>query len=399
MAESLSPGAPVARTDPELAFIERLGLAVLRRTPAYPAVAGEDDPIHIINADERRAIQRIERGAVLRAMIAGALSGSASASTAMWAHRAFIRHGHAASSADAARFWLIVGSTTVIASVFEIGFLYWDALRTVHRMASAAGLKLSERELSAEQREIALALARAALEVPNPPHPFEGVNPHRERVRALIVVSSLLYKGKVALTNLLVKGALRSFIGRSLARRALELTTVPVTALWNAVVCWLVVREARIRAMGPSAALELVGQALRDLEPSREGREAALRAVASAIVRTRDLHPNHVAVFRAFAARGDAIRPDELDDPQRFVARLSRLSPVDQCLALRLLVIAAILDGRLTRAERRLLEDAFAACGRSLELRHVEQLRRAFVAGRELRFELVRAITDGAAQS
>lgn len=377
-----------------LALLERLGLAVLRRSPAHPPVADADDPIHILNPAERRALRRIERGALLRAAIAGALSGSASASAALWAHRFLRPDGSAATTADALRFWAVVGGATLVASSFEIGFLYWDALRSVHRMATAAGLKLSDQALTREQREVALALARAALEVPNPAQPVFGVNPHRESVPALITLSALLYKAKVALTNFLVKGLLRSFIGRSLGTRALELVTIPVTAIWNAVVCWLVVREARIRAMGPSAALELVTFAFADLAPSSAGHEGALRAVASSIVRTQDLHPNHVAVLRALAAQIGNFDVEEPDDSRRFLATLAALSASDQRLSLRLLVIAAILDGRLARAERRLLTQAFAACGRRVDLGSIERLRRTFTAGRELNFDLVRAVTD-----
>jgi hypothetical protein len=245
----------LSESEVELALLERFGLSILRRSPAHPAVAGEDDPIHVLNPDERRALRRIERGAVLRAATAGALSGSASAGAAIWARRFLGPEGAAHSSADALRFWGTVGCATLVASAFEIGFLYWDALRSVHRMATAAGLKLSQQELSRDQREIALALARAALELPNPPHSELGVDPRRESIRWILALASLLYKAKIALTNFLFKGVLRSLIGQSLATAALELVTVPVTAIWNAVVCWYVVREARLRAMGPSAAL------------------------------------------------------------------------------------------------------------------------------------------------
>lgn len=387
----------LSETKVELALLERFGLSVLRRSPAHPAVADEDDPIHVLNPEERRALRRIERGAVLRAAAAGALSGSASAGAAIWARRFLGPEGSAHSNADALRFWGTVGCATLVASVFEIGFLYWDALRSVHRMATAAGLKLSDQELSRDQREIALALARAALELPNPPHSELGVDSRRESIRWILALASLLYKAKIALTNFLFKGVLRSLIGQSLATAALELVTVPVTAIWNAVVCWYVVREARLRTMGPSAALELVTFALADLEPSPAGREAALRAVASAIVKTHDLHPNHLAVLRVFLAKSAQLEIEELDDSTRFLGRLRDLSRIDQTLALRLLVIAAILDGRLTRDERRLLTSAFRECGRVVDLGQVERLRRMLVAGQELDFALVQSVSDGLA--
>ena len=57
-------------TQVKLPLLERLGLAVLRRSPAHAPVAAEDDPIYVLNADERRELRRIERRAVRRAATA-----------------------------------------------------------------------------------------------------------------------------------------------------------------------------------------------------------------------------------------------------------------------------------------------------------------------------------------
>ena len=380
--------------EPELPLFERFGLAVLRRAPTRGAVAGEDDPIHVLNADEQRELRRIERQAVRRAAIAGALSGAASAAAAIWAHRYIGPDGSPHSAADGARFWTVVIAATVVASIFEIGFLYWDALHAVHAMGCAAGLKLSESDLRGEQRDVALALARAALELPNPPHRMFGVDPRRESIRWVVALASILYKAKIALTTFLMKVVLRGLLGRFMGRALFELVTIPVTAIWNAVVCFLVVREARLRMMGPSAAIELVGFALADWAPNPSGRAAAFRSVASAVVRTQDLHPNHLALLRVLADRLGPAAVEEVDDTARFLAELAALEPTDRRLVLRLLVIAAVLDGKLTRAEKRLLAEAFRVCNRPLALDRVEELRRAFSAGRGLDFELVRRLTD-----
>jgi hypothetical protein len=379
---------------PELLLFERLGLAVLRRTPAHTPVASADDPIHVLNAEEQRELRGIERRAVLRAAAAGALSGAATAAAAIWAHRFLGPDGVPLSAADGACFWFVVIAVTVVASILEIAFLYWDALRSVHAMATAAGLGLSAHELSGEKRDVALALARAALELPNPPHRVFGVNPRRESVPWVVAGAALLYRAKIALTTFLIKAGLRSLLGRVMGRALFELVAIPVTAGWNAIVCFLVVREARLRTMGPSAASELVGFALADHTPSPAGRAAAFRSVASAIVRTQDFHPNHLALLRVLAERLGTGEIDEVDDSSRFLVEIARLEPDDERLVLRLLVIAAVLDGKLTRAERRLLSDAFAACRRTLSLDAVERLRRAFKAGRGLDFEHVKRLVD-----
>jgi hypothetical protein len=322
------------------------------------------------------------------------LSGSATAAAAIWAHRYIGPAGVPLSAADGARFWFVVIAVTFVASIFEIGFLYWDALRSVHAMATAAGLGLSAEELSGEKREVALALARAALELPNPPQRVFGVNPRRESIPWVVAGAALLYRAKIALTTFLLKAGLRSLLGRVMGRALFELVTIPVTACWNAIVCFLVVREARLRTMGPSAASELVGFALADHTPSAAGRAAAFRSVASAIVRTQDFHPNHLALLRVLVERLGPEAIDDIDDSSRFLTEVARLEPGDERLVLRLLVIAAVLDGKLTRAERRLLSEAFSACRRTLALEQVERLRRAFKAGRGLDFGHVKRLVD-----
>lgn len=110
----------------------------------------------------------------------------------------------------------------------------------------------------------------------------------------------------------------------------LAFVAVPVSACGNALVAFRVIREARVRAMGPSFVHE-VSTALLDggaLSPAWRG--AALRAVASAIVRTHDLHPNLIALLHAV---------------------------------------------------QRLLREARAACGLSTDLTDVHRLRRAFLSG------------------
>ena len=209
-----------------------------------------------------------------------------------------------------------------------------------------------------------------------------------------MALASILYKAKIALTTLLIKGVLRSVLGQFMGRALLELVTVPVTASWNAIVCFMVAREARLRTMGPSAAVELVGFALADGPPSVAGRRAAFRAVASAVVRTRNLHPNHSALLRVLVDKLGAVDFDEVDDAARFLGDLGALDLAAQRLALRLLVIAAVIDGRLTRAENALLAEAFRACGRPVSLERVERLRRAFYGGQGLDFELVRQLVD-----
>lgn len=195
-----------------------------------------------------------------------------------------------------------------------------------------------------------------------------------------------MYKAKVGLTTFLLKLVLRRMLGRvfvrSMVASLLPFVAVPVTAGWNAFVTWWVLRESRLRAMGPSAIEELVQLAFKDVPGlSAGGRIAAMRAVAASIVSTQDLHPNLLTLLNAVAQRCGAVTGVELDNVDEFLKSLPGLHSAEQQLAMRLLAAACIVDGRLTRQERALYLSALAAAGRRSELGPLRRLQRAFVHG------------------
>lgn len=363
-------------------LLERVGVRYFRRLSASIGPVDAGDGVHFLNPREREALRAVVRGTIVRASIAGALSALVSAFTEILAHPLLGPEPDLASVGDQARFWTLVGGATALASVIEIAFLYWDGLRSVHRLAHVAGLDLFPEGEKAEHAAVATAMARAALELPNPTHALFGIDPMREASRFGVLLASVVYKAKISASNFLLKMMVRRVLGRAIVRAWLPLVAVPVTAAWNGIVAWLVLREARIRAMGPSAAREMVQVIFENAASlSPEARTAAKRAVAAAIVRTRDLHPNLVALWIEVSERSGPAEAAQIDDALVFVDRLRMLDRDEQRVVLRVLAVATVLDGRVSSAERRLLRAAYAACGRPSDLAPVRRLRRAFLEG------------------
>jgi hypothetical protein len=383
-AEALSVERP-------LPLMERVGIWYLRSRPRPAPISpddGTDDVVHVLDARERALLRRIERSAILRAAAAGALSTLVSAG----AELVVLEH----ETSDPLLFWAVVGGATAVASLIEILYLYWDGLRAVHALSFAAGLELFPHGDAG--RAVAGQMARAALELPNPPDPRWGVDPLREASRARLVFGSLLYKAKISVTNFAVKALLRRLFGRAAVRTWLPFVAVPVTAAWNGAVCWFILREARLRAMGASAAQEMIAALFAD-EPSTTApqRVVTVRAVAATVVRTHDLHPNLVALLErvrrtVMAVDSDWTAPADLDDSQAFLSALAALPEAERRLPLRVLGVAAIIDGRMTGPERRLWDEARAAAGHPPETRALRALLRAFVRGDPVPLATLRAL-------
>lgn len=376
-----------AADEPEPPWLERWGAQVLSSKPTAsgPATPSDGNKVHVLDPREQTILRRVQRRAVLRAALAGVASALASAIAEIVGGHHF-RIDHAPTFRELAAFWGLYGAVTAIASVLEILYLYWDALRAVRDLAHGAGLSLGDSR--AEANEVARALARAALELPDSHAPVLGVDPRRESSRAMLLVASLVYKAKIGLSSFLFKAVIRRALGRMATRQLLAFAAVPVNAAWNGIVAFLVLREARIRAMGASAVVELVPALIPDpAKLSTPARIAVTRAVGASIVRTQEAHPNLVVLLRTVVGTvGPFDDSVVLDDTRLFLAHLIELPREEQGVVLRILAIASLIDGRIAASERRLLREALVATSRVPDLAPVDRARRAFVRGRP--FEL-----------
>jgi hypothetical protein len=341
-----------------------------------------DPRVHVLDAGEQAELRRIEWGAVARSAFAGALSSTLAGIAETWADT-YLVPGEPDGLLGHGRYWGFVLGVAIAASVVEILFLYRDALASVQRMARSAGLPLADVRPGDTSWFIALSLARAALELPSPPENLLGIDPHREISRTRLILASLLYKAKIALTTVLLKIVVRRLLSRTLLRWVLPFVGVPVTAIWNALVTYRVMREARLRAMGPSAAQEIRARAFASGSAKRLG-PLLLRAVASCVVRTGQLHPNlHYLLLEVHAQLGENT-PPHLDDTAEFLRQLKELPQAEAAQVLEMLCFAAIIDGRVTTPERRLIQEAGAAAGLPDRLALARVLKRRFMAGEPL---------------
>lgn len=347
------------------------------RSSKLRAIAATGDALHVLNAEERKALQRVEVWAIMRAAIAGALSGGVCAAAEVFAEYEF--------ATKPVAYWALMGLVTVAASVAEIAYIYWETLRSVHELARLAGIELFGSDRKSSDEALIDALARAALELPNPVDSKVGVNPHREAKRWRLLVISLAYKAKVGVTNFVFKLVIRRILTRVALRGALRFmpfVALPVTATWNAIVMWLVLREARVRAMGPSAVEDLVKAIFNDAPPlSPQGKLSALRAVAAAIVRTQDLHPNLVRLLATVARHVGDAGQNELDDVGLFLSNLKTLDPAELRVSLEVLAVACVVDGKLSAREKKLWGDSLAASRQKVTFTGLERLLKAFIRG------------------
>lgn len=365
-------------------LMERLGMRYFQRLSAkYPRKFSTDE-IHVLNRSERKQLRRIQRNNIIRAAVAGGISAGLSVIASVMLEEPML----GPNSADLPfmeQIWYlgaVMGISTVFTAI-EIGYLYWDALRSVHRLSVTAGLDLFPKNEGEEV--IATVLVRAALELPNPPDEVDGINPRREISKIRLLIGTLVYKLKATATNFVVKALMRRVVGRAGFRTWMEVTSVPVFAFWNALIAWWVIKQARIRAMGPSAVKEYTEIIFREMGAIGEKAQIeSFQAVGSAVVRSVDLHPNLIVLVEALEKKFGDPGKIVMDDSHLFLDHFSDLEPNEQDFVLRILVLASIIDGKLKYRERILLKEALKIAGYPDDLSNIKRWLHAFVRGDEV---------------
>lgn len=366
-------------------MLEKFGVNYLHRLDRRADEKDENRlAIHILTDEDRNKMKRIERASSWKIAFAGAFSAALSV-LAFYLAMPILERSPEPSIRDMLEFYAWVGGVTLVATGLEIFYIYIESIRATQRLAKIAGLELFPD--GTPESATAYILVRAALELPNPPATDLGLDHHRESSKWMILAATLIYKIKIFATNVIARLILRRLMGRVVARVWLELIAIPVTAAWNYAVARVVLREARVRTLGPSFAREFVDKLKEDAAHfSAPAREALLQAVGANIVRTVDPHPNLVLLFRLLAEvfEIDPKSETEFDSSEALLANLANLTPMEQGYVLKVLEAATLIDGRMRRREIQLINAAAIKTNRLVDADKLKRLRRQFLDGKPI---------------
>jgi hypothetical protein len=205
------------------------------------------------------------------------------------------------------------------------------------------------------------------LELGDPEVKILGIDAFQRINRFNLVVIALLYKAKIALTNLALKLLIFYLWGGDVTVGGTPLASflsVFVEVFWNCLIIIRVVNDARLRLFGYFMSQRIAKTAAKHFlcHMTNQGQKNALRAVGNCIVLTKNYHPNNLILLLEFAK---TIRLDPEDEEERFddwkffVMTLGQLKTEERYFCLDLLCVAAAFDGYISRLEKTKLKEAF----------------------------------------
>lgn len=257
--------------------------------------------------------------------------------------------------------WL--GMVTVVATAIEFYYLFYISLKAVHQVSKLINMQdavaCSHHDGIFGVKNI---LARTALEIPDPELKILGIDPFQRISKKNLFVLGLLYKGKIIVTNLLLKFGLRATVGNRLLGIPILYAAIPVEMFWNAMVIRKVIHEARLRLFGYVLAGRIADAVKADgylpkLSPL--AKKGCLRAIGNAVVMTQNYHPNMIILLLRFQELLEIGEPDQYDDWQLFLNTLREVSQPERNFLLDVLTVAAAFDGKLSPIEKEHLQEAY----------------------------------------
>jgi hypothetical protein len=237
-------------------------------------------------------------------------------------------------------------SLTVL--VLEIGFLSWNNIDTVNKIARACEFPhpndpffdLNIQSLIAVGFEKKL---KAQKEI--------GIDPMQGLSKGRLLLFSAFNLAKAALSNFLFKMILRRLLGRFAIRMFVDLAGIPIYAFWNAWAARKVAREAKTRILANPLVYEFSKTLHHDQKNNREFISELYHLLEYIAIIKRDYNVNHYLLSLQLLQTFDiAVDADHAYD-KNVLHRISNASINTKLAFSQLMLVGMALDGQLSERE------------------------------------------------
>ncbi len=312
--------------------------------------------VHLKDIPSDKILQVVSNNITLNAIIIAFLVGALTTVPAvvfeMYFRNAFSTFDYYA--------WLSV--ITLILLIIEVGVLYWIGMRSTYTLAHLTGYDGRHEATLPPEYDIKKMMVRSALELDDPNIEYLGINPHKYISKKWLVVAALLYKAKIMLTGIVIKLLLRKVAARYGVRVSFVWVAIPVTAIWDAIVMYKVIKDARLRLFGYHLSKYITEEIFTDERMksySPHIREGAIRTVSTVMSFSGSYHPNNIILLIRLGQNFEIEEHKDYDDLDKLLEHIKDASTEEKHLLRTLAGITASFDGKINKSERESLIKIF----------------------------------------
>lgn len=259
-------------------------------------------------------------------------------------------------------YYLLLSLITIVLLIIEVGVLYWLGIRSVYTLASLTGYEEEKTGDLPLEYDVKSMMVRSALELEDPAIVYLGIDPQKYVSKKWLVIRVLLYKAKIMLTSIIMKIVLKKIALRYGLRVGFVWITIPITAIWDAIVMHRTIKDAKLRLFGyylsKYISEEIItDKVLQNYSPSVK--EGCLRAISSIMVLSKNYHPNSITLLIRLNLNLSIKEEKDYDNLDDFLTYLKSTNPTERHLLRSLAGISAIFDAKINKDEKKALSKIF----------------------------------------
>ena len=334
-------------------FLESIGLKYFQR------ISNQFKSKNSIKFDDipsDNVLNVVSHNVMLTSVIIAVLVGALTTIPAVWFQ--YFYHD----SFDTFYYYLILSLVTVFFLIIEVGVLYWLSMRAVYTLAYLTGFKENDSSIPT-QYDVKKIMVRSALELEDPVIEYLGINPHKYVSKKWLFIRTLLYKAKIVLSTLILRIILQKLALRFGVRMSFLWLTIPVTAIWDGVVMFRVIKDAKLRLFGYHLSRYIAEEIITDKflnNYSPDVKEGAIRAISTVVILSKNYHPNSITLLLRLNQHLEINQAKDYDDLEKFLEYLETTTTKEKHLLRTLSAMSAVFDGEINRGERTALKRIFA---------------------------------------
>ncbi len=282
---------------------------------------------------------------------------------------------------DTFYYYLILSLLTTVFLLIEVGVLYWISMRSIHTLAYLVGFKENDSSIPT-QYDVKKIMVRSALELEDPVIEYLGIDPHKYVSKKWLLIRTILYKAKIVLSTLLLRVVLQKLALRFGLRMSFLWLTIPVTAIWDAIVMFRVIQDAKLRLFGYHLSRYIAEEIITDRfmdNCSPDMQEGAIRAISTVVILSKNYHPNSITLLLRLGKNLEVNEAKDYDDLEKFLEYLETTTPQEKHLLRTLSAMSAVFDGKINRGEKKALKRIFANEKRYMDF--AKELKELLVKG------------------
>lgn len=259
-------------------------------------------------------------------------------------------------------YYLLLSLITIVLLIIEVGVLYWLGIRSVYTLASLTGYEEEKTGDLPLEYDVRSMMVRSALELEDPAIVYLGIDPQKYVSKKWLVIRVLLYKAKIMLTSIIMKIVLKKIALRYGLRVGFVWITIPVTAIWDAIVMHRTIKDAKLRLFGYYLSKYISEEIITDKalqNYSSSVKEGCLRAISSIMVLSKNYHPNSITLLIRLNLNLSIKEEKDYDNLDDFLTYLKSTNPTERHLLRSLAGISAIFDAKINKDEKKALSKIF----------------------------------------